>query len=74
MEDKPAPAPDRWTGLLNLFDYEERARTTMDPAAYELVASGGADEITVRWNREAFDRIALLPRVLIDVSKLDNRV
>ena len=74
MEDKPAPAPDRWTGLLNLFDYEEKARTTMDPAAYELVASGGADEITVRWNREAFDTIALLPRVLIDVSKLDTRV
>jgi 4-hydroxymandelate oxidase len=59
--------------LLNLFDYEERARTTMDPLAYELVASGGADEITVRWNREAFDNIRLRPRVLADVSKVDTR-
>jgi 4-hydroxymandelate oxidase len=62
------------SGLLNLFDYEAKARTTMDPVAYELVASGGADEITVRWNREAFDKIALVPRVLVDVSKLDTRV
>lgn len=65
---------DGAAALLNLFDYEERARMTMDPAAYELVASGGGDEITVRWNREAFDKIALLPRVLVDVSKLETGV
>jgi 4-hydroxymandelate oxidase len=67
---KPAPAEH----LLNLFDFEEKARTTMDPVAYELVASGGADEITIRWNREAFDKISLRLRVLVDVSKLDTRV
>lgn len=74
MEKRFAPAPGATDGLLNLFDYEERARTTMDPAAYELVASGGADEITVRWNREAFDKIRLCPRVLVDVAKLDTRI
>ena len=36
--------------------------------AYEFVASGAADEHTLRWNREAFDRIRLRPRVLRDVA------
>src|SRR5689334_3908098 len=74
MDSDTAIATDATAGLLNLFDYEECARKRMDPVAYELVASGGADEITVRWNREAFDRIRLRPRVLVDVSKLDTRV
>jgi 4-hydroxymandelate oxidase len=41
---------------------------------YEFVASGAADELTLRWNRESYDKIRLRPRVLIDVSKLDTRV
>ena len=33
--------------------------------ALVVVLSGGAaDEITMRWNRESFDRMALMPRVL----------
>src|SRR5262249_19162266 len=31
-------------------------------------------EITLRWNREALDRIRLRPRILVDVSNLDTRV
>ena len=46
----------------------------MTPMAYEYVASGAADEHTVRWNREAFDRIRLRPRVLRDVASVDTRV
>ncbi len=42
--------------------------------AYEYVASGAADEFTVRWNRQALDAIKLNPRVLVDVSQLDTRV
>ena len=42
--------------------------------AYEFVASGAGDEITLRWNREALEKIALWPRVLNDVSKLDTHV
>jgi 4-hydroxymandelate oxidase len=40
--------------------------------AYEFLASGAADEVTLRWNREAFQRIALRPRVLRDTSRLDT--
>jgi 4-hydroxymandelate oxidase len=46
----------------------------MTPMAYEFVASGAADEHTLRWNREAFDRIRLRPRVLRDVAIVDTRV
>ena len=42
--------------------------------AYEYVAGGAGDEITLRENQSAFDRLRLLPRVLVDVSKLDTRV
>jgi 4-hydroxymandelate oxidase len=60
--------------ILSLVEFEERARQSMTPMAYEFVASGAADEHTLRWNREAFDRIRLRPRVLRDVATGDTRV
>jgi 4-hydroxymandelate oxidase len=60
--------------VLSVPELEERARRSMTPMAYEFVASGAAEEHTVRWNREAFDRIRLRPRVLRDVSVVDTRV
>ena len=60
--------------ILSLPEFEERAKDCMTPMAYEYVASGAAEEHTVRWNREAFDRIRLRPRVLRDVSAVDTRV
>ncbi|CAN5540109.1 alpha-hydroxy acid oxidase [soil metagenome] len=62
------------SGILNLFDLENMAERKMTPMAYEYVASGAADEWTLRWNREALDAIKLKPTVLSDVSKLDTRV
>src|SRR5262245_9183124 len=59
---------------VSLSDYEPLARERIPHMAYEYVSGGAADEITLRWNREAFDRIRLRPRVLVDVSKLDTRV
>ena len=60
--------------ILSLPEFEERARRCMTPMAYEYVASGAADEHTVRWNRDAFDRIRLRPRMLRDVGSVDTRV
>jgi isopentenyl diphosphate isomerase/L-lactate dehydrogenase-like FMN-dependent dehydrogenase len=39
--------------------------------AYEYNASGANDEITLRENRAAYERIALLPHMLVDVSVRD---
>ncbi len=60
--------------LLSLFDFETGARTRIAPAAWERISGGAADEITLHWNREAYDHIRLKPRVLVDVSHLDTRV
>jgi 4-hydroxymandelate oxidase len=60
--------------LINLFDVEKMAEQTMSKMAYEYVASGAADEWTLRWNREALDAIKLNPTVLTDVCQLDTRV
>ena len=60
--------------ILSLPEFEELARRSMTPMAYEFVASGAAEEHTLRWNREAFDRIRLRPRVLRDVAPVDTRV
>jgi 4-hydroxymandelate oxidase len=59
---------------LSLPHFADLARDYVSPAAWARVEGGAADEITLRWNREAFDRIRLRPRVLVDVSKLDTRV
>jgi 4-hydroxymandelate oxidase len=62
------------TDFLTLDDFELAARECLPHAAYEFIAAGAADEITLRWNREAFQRIRLRPRVLEDVSSIDTRV
>ena len=60
--------------VLSLPEFEALARQSLTPMAYEYVASGAAEEHTVRWNREALDRIRLRPRVLRDVAPVDMRV
>jgi 4-hydroxymandelate oxidase len=57
--------------LLNLHDYEAAARERLEPVVHAYFASGANDEITLRENRSAFDRLALAYRVLIDVSRRD---
>lgn len=60
--------------ILNLFDFEKMAEEKMTKMVYGYVAGGAADEITVRWNRQAFDALKINPHVLNDVSKLDTSV
>lgn len=60
--------------LLSLPDFAELARQRISPGAWARVEGGAADEITLRWNREAYNQIRICSRVLVDVSKLDTRV
>jgi 4-hydroxymandelate oxidase len=57
-----------------LADFEPLAKAKMSAMGWEYVTAGAGDELTVRWNKEAYQRIRLKPRVLVDVSKLDTRV
>ncbi len=49
-----------------LADYEPLARERMSPEAWAYFAGGVADEVTLRDNRVAFDRIKLRGRVLAE--------
>ena len=67
-------ASDSAAEIFNLFDFEALARQRIPHPAYEYIAGGAADEITLRWNREAFDALALCPRVLVDIERIDTSV
>lgn len=54
--------------LVNLHDFEALAREKLSATAYDYFAGGSGDEVTLRANRAALDRIALRPRVMVDVS------
>ena len=45
-------------------DYALLAEKRLAPGASAYFCGGAADELTLRWNREAYDGLALLPRVL----------
>jgi isopentenyl diphosphate isomerase/L-lactate dehydrogenase-like FMN-dependent dehydrogenase len=57
---------------INLNDYETVARARLDASVWGYVAGGAGDEITLRENLAAFGRLRLLPRVLVDVSTVDQ--
>ena len=41
---------------------------------FEFFDGGAEDEITLRANRDAFERVRLVPRVLVDVASVDTSV
>src|SRR6476646_1841667 len=65
-----APGPPRATKAANrpvsLRDLERLAPGTMTREAWEFISSGAGDERTVHWNEEAFGRLQLRQRVLVD--------
>src|SRR6476661_8888116 len=60
----------------NIFDLREIAKRRLPRWLFEFVDRGTEEEVALHNNREAFERIKLLPRMLVDVSgrKLDTTV
>ncbi len=58
----------------NIFDLREMAKLRLPKWLFEFVDRGTEDEVALRNNREAFERIQFKPRMLVDVSgrKLDT--
>lgn len=56
----------------DLFELEERARAVMEAGAFDYVAGGAEDEVTLRDNVDAWTRRRLRPRVLRDVSRIST--
>jgi 4-hydroxymandelate oxidase len=63
--------PAHLAGVVSLADFEPIARLAMDPAAFDYVAGGAWDEVTLAENEAAWRRYRLRPRVLVDVSRID---
>ena len=59
-------------GVVNCHELEALARERLTPQAYAYVAGGSGDEHSLRWNVEAWSRIRLAPRFLVDVSSIDT--
>src|SRR5215469_10380416 len=54
---------------LNVADLRDIARRRIPGFAFEYVESGAEDEVTLRGNREALERLRLIPRTLVDTSQ-----
>ncbi|KIK22694.1 hypothetical protein PISMIDRAFT_679885 [Pisolithus microcarpus 441] len=54
--------------IVNLHDFEAVAKAILPPKAWAYYSSASDDEITIRENRAAYQRIWFRPRVLRDVS------
>ena len=50
------------------------ARRRTPNFAFEYVEGGAEDEATLQWNREALERIRLVPRTLVDTSARHQRI
>ena len=57
---------------LNLHDYERLAREVVHPAAWAYYSGGAGDEVTLRTERDAFERLRLVPRVLRGVERAET--
>ncbi len=69
MSTPPSPGE-----LFDVPDFERAAKAAATPMAWDYISGAAADELTLRWNTESYQKLRLKPRVLHDVSKLDTRV
>jgi (S)-mandelate dehydrogenase len=59
---------DKSLGAYNIFDLREIAQRRLPKGIFEFVDRGSEDEVALRNNRAAFERIKLKPHTLVDVS------
>ena len=67
------PLEEEVAAALNVWDFKKIAQQRLSQDSWDFITGAAGDEITVRWNREAYDRIRLQPNVLVDVSGVDTR-
>jgi (S)-mandelate dehydrogenase len=59
---------------VNIEDLRRLAKRRLPRAIFDFFDGGAEDEVTLRENRAAFERVRLLPRVLVNVSQVDTKV
>jgi isopentenyl diphosphate isomerase/L-lactate dehydrogenase-like FMN-dependent dehydrogenase len=58
--------------VINLHEFEDAAKKALSVAAYDYVAAGAGDELTLRANREAFSHYWVRRKIMVDVSHIDT--
>ncbi len=66
----PAASEAPGAPFVSLGDLEAAAGQRIDPAVWNYIQGGAAEEVTLRSNRDAFHRRTLRPRALVDLSEL----
>jgi 4-hydroxymandelate oxidase len=56
---------------INVVEYEAQAQARLEPSAFDYYVCGADDEVTLRDNRAAYERLRLAYRVLVDVSRVE---
>ena len=59
---------------VNVFDMENLARQKLSEAHWTYVSQGVDDELTLRANRNGFQRLHVRAKRLVDVGRIDRRV
>ena len=59
---------------VNLHDFEAEAIPNLSQQAYDYIAAGAADELTLNANREAYSRYWIRRGVMRDVSVVDTSI
>jgi 4-hydroxymandelate oxidase len=60
--------------VLNLLEWEQRARALLPAMAYDYFAAGSNDELSLQRNRQVYNEILLRPKMMRDVSFRDMSV
>lgn len=66
------PALDVWREFTSLDEFERAAESAWEPGPRNMIQEGAGDGRGVRANRIGWERWALRPRVLVDVTALDT--
>ena len=69
---RPPAYRDEIMKVINLQEFEDEAKKALSVAAYDYVAAGAGDELTLRANREAFSHYWIRRKVMVDVTKVDT--
>lgn len=70
------PSCEQWPNYADRVsdDFELRAAELLGAGVHDYFAGGAGDEVTLRDNVESWRRLALVPRVLVDVAERDLSV
>src|SRR5688572_8082643 len=58
---------------VNIEDLRLLAKRRLPRAIFDFFDGGAEDEVTLRENRAAFERVRLLPKVLVNVAQVDTK-